>query len=366
MPLVIVTGSSGLVGSQAARTFSEKGYDVVGIDNGMRGYFFGSDGDNSWASNRNNNQLKNFRHEAVDIREQNAVNRIFQKYNSDINCVVHTAAQPSHDWAAREPITDFSVNAVGTLNLLEAARQHCPKASFLFTSTNKVYGDASNRLPFVELATRYELPKGHELHEGISETFDIDQSLHSLFGASKLSADILAQEYGRYFGMKTAIFRAGCITGSDHSGAELHGFLNYLVKCALSGKHYTIFGYKGKQVRDNIHAADLAEAFWHTADKPTSGEVFNIGGGRHCNCSVLEAIELIESYTGKKVSYSISEVARTGDHQWWLSDCSKFQNMYPNWNYTYSASDLVREIADGVEDRLTNKSGSAESRLELA
>jgi CDP-paratose 2-epimerase len=364
MSVALVTGSSGLVGSETARLFAARGFSIVGIDNGMRRYFFGADGNNDWSLLRNQVEIPGYHHESVDIRDYDGLSKIFQKYGNSIACVVHTAAQPSHDWAAQEPLTDFSVNAFGTLNLLELTRLFCADAAFVCTSTNKVYGDMPNGLPLVELETRYELPDGMGWHTGIDESMSIDQCLHSLFGASKLASDVLVQEYGRYFGLKTAVFRAGCITGSAHSGAKLHGFLNYLVKCALSGTPYVIYGYGGKQVRDNIHALDLAEAFWHYVQAPRQGEVYNIGGGRYCNTSVIEAIQLIEKITGQLIDYSLSDEARIGDHKWWISDFGKFASHYPGWKLTYTIADLIEEIAEGLQIRLTR--GRAKSRRPTA
>ena len=278
---------------------------------------------------------------------------------TDIALVVHTAAQPSHDWAAREPLTDFSVNANGTLNLLENTRQHTPDAVFIFTSTNKVYGDAPNRLPLKELDQRWEIDRTHAYFaHGIPETFSIDQSLHSLFGASKVAADVLVQEYGRYFTMKTACFRGGCLTGPGHSGTELHGFLAYLMKCAVTGKHYTVFGYKGKQVRDNIHSYDLVNAFWHVFQAPRVGEVYNIGGGRHANCSMLEAIAVCEKLTGRPMQWSYTDTNRTGDHIWWISDIRRFQEHYPGWRLTYDIESILREIQTGVTERELSAAGA--------
>ena len=257
---------------------------------------------------------------------------------------MHTAAQPSHDWAARDPQTDFTVNANGTLNLLEAARHFCPETPFIFTSTNKVYGDTPNRLPLRELAMRWEIEPGHEYEPGISETMSIDQTKHSLFGASKVAADVLVQEYGRYFGMPTACFRGGCLTGPAHAGTELHGFLSYLMKCTVSGRPYRVFGYKGKQVRDNIHSFDLVEAFAAFVRAPRAAEVYNIGGSRHCNCSMLEAIELCEEISGRKLSWEYVEDNRIGDHIWWISDVRKFQEHYPEWNFRYGLREILEEI----------------------
>src|SRR5437016_2222084 len=321
MSVAIVTGSSGLVGSETVKLLHEKGLDIVGIDNNMREYFFGEDGSIEWNTTLLKKSLKNFSHVPVDIRDQEGIERIFKQRGRDISLIVHAASQPSHDWAAKEPFTDFTVNANGTLVLLEATRRYCPEAVFIFTSTNKVYGDKPNELPLVEHETRWEVDESHAYFEhGIDETMTIDQSKHSLFGVSKVAADVLTQEYGRYFGIKTGTFRGGCLTGPAHSGAELHGFLAYLVKCAITAKPYTIYGYKGKQVRDNIHSYDLVTAFWNFFQKPIAGEVYNMGGSRHSNCSMLEAIAYTEELTGKRLNYTMSGDARSGDHIWWISD----------------------------------------------
>lgn len=353
MGLAIVTGSSGLIGSETVKFLHGKGMHVVGIDNNMRKYFFGEDGSVDWNTQALKSSLKNFTHLDADIRDFDVMKKIFEDYKSDLKLVVHTAAQPSHDWAAREPFTDFSVNAVGTLNLLECLRQVAPEAVFIFTSTNKVYGDTPNVLPLVETERRWEIDSKHKYFaKGIDESMSIDQSKHSLFGVSKAAADLLVQEYGVNLGLKTVCFRGGCLTGPAHSGAELHGFLAYLVKCAVSGRPYTIFGYKGKQVRDNIHSSDLVSAFWHYFEKPKSGAVYNIGGSRHSNCSVLEAADMIEEISGLKLNYTVSDQARTGDHIWWISDVSKFQKDYPAWKFEYSIRDILREIINATKQRM--------------
>lgn len=346
MSIAIITGSSGLVGSETARFFHEKGLDVIGIDNNMRQYFFGDEGSTRWNTTLLKTSLKRFEPHDLDIRDQEAIDRLFSNYGKDVSIVVHTAAQPSHDWAAKEPMTDFSVNAAGTLILLEATRKHCPHAPFIFTSTNKVYGDTPNRLPLIEKETRWELENHPWAEHGIDETMSIDNSTHSVFGASKVSADIMVQEYGRYFSMNTVCFRGGCLTGPAHSGAALHGFLSYLVKCALSDRCYTILGYKGKQVRDNIHSYDLVSAFWHYFQNPRPGAVYNMGGSRHSNCSVLEAMTHIENCTGKPVKYTVSDNSRTGDHIWWISDVRKFRSHYPAWQYRYGIREIIEELAD--------------------
>lgn len=345
MASVVITGSAGLIGSESVRFFAHLGFNVVGIDNDMRSYFFGEAASTEW----NQNLLKEtigekYKHYSIDIRDREAVEGLFKDYSSDIALIIHTAAQPSHDWAASEPHTDFTVNANGTLVLLEAARLHCPNAVFIFTSTNKVYGDTPNYLPLQELDRRWEISSEHQYSDGIDETMSIDASKHSLFGASKVAADILVQEYGRYFDMKTASFRGGCLTGPAHSGAKLHGFLAYLMKCAISGDAYTIFGYKGKQVRDNIHSYDLVNAFYHFYQNPRCGEVYNIGGSRHSNCSMLEAIDMCEKLSGNKLNYTYSDQNRAGDHIWYISDVSKFKSHYPNWNYKYGIEDIFNDI----------------------
>jgi CDP-paratose 2-epimerase len=347
MSVAIVTGSAGLVGSEASSYFARLGMDVVGVDNDMRRRFFGKEASTRWNRERLEQSLGDrYQHEELDIRDEAAINALFAKYGSAVELVVHTAAQPSHDWAAREPKTDFSVNALGTLNLLEAVRLHAPDAVFIFTSTNKVYGDAPNRLPLVEHATRWEIDPDHTYADGIREDMTIDQSTHSLFGASKVAADVLVQEYGRYFGMFTACFRGGCLTGPSHSGTQLHGFLAYLMKCAVMKIPYTIFGYQGKQVRDNIHSADLIRAFHAFFEAPRSGAVYNMGGGRHSNCSLVEAIGLCEQIVGHEVTWEYSEQNRTGDHQWWISDLSRFRGDYPKWQVEYDVPEILREIYD--------------------
>jgi CDP-paratose 2-epimerase len=350
MTVAIVTGSAGLVGSETVRFLHDKGMDVVGIDNNLREYFFGPDASTLWQAEQLANSLPRYRHLDIDIRNQDAVFGLFQR---PISLVVHCAAQPSHDWAAREPLTDFTVNAHGTMILLEATRRFAPEAVFIFVSTNKVYGDTPNALPLVELETRWELDAKHRYAErGIDESMSIDQTKHSIFGASKVAADVMTQEYGRYFGLKTGVFRGGCLTGPAHSGAELHGFLAYLVKCAVMRRPYEIYGYKGKQVRDNIHSYDLVNAFWHFYERPRPGEAYNIGGSRHSNCSVLEAISKIETLSRRAIRYSITDRARSGDHIWWISDVSKFMSHYPQWKYSYSLDDTLAQMIEAATTRL--------------
>jgi CDP-paratose 2-epimerase len=344
MSVTIVTGAAGLIGSETSKRFHAEGMRVVGIDNNMRARFFGPDASTLNTRKTLEGSLKHYRHFEADIRDFTAIENIFKQFGRDISAVVHTAAQPSHDWAAREPHTDFSVNATGTLNMLEATRLHCPDAAFIFTSTNKVYGDTPNRLPLVQTEERWEIERGHGFWNGIDETMSIDQTKHSLFGASKVAADVLVQEYGRYFGMKTVCFRGGCLTGPGHAGTELHGFLAYLMKCTCLGKPYRVFGYHGKQVRDNIHSHDLVEAFWQFLRAPRSGEVYNLGGSRHSNCSMLEAIKLCQEISGKKLDWTYVEDNRIGDHIWWISDVRKFQSHYPAWKYRYNLRGILEEI----------------------
>jgi CDP-paratose 2-epimerase len=352
MSIAIVTGSAGLIGAEAVRQFAAKGLTVVGIDNDMRRTFFGADASTRWSRSRLERQVAGYRHVETDIRDEPALRRVFSFYGRDIAVVIHTAAQPSHDWAARDPLTDFTVNANGTLNLLMLTREFCPEAPFIFCSTNKVYGDTPNRLPLVERATRWELAPDHPYAEhGIDESMSIDASTHSLFGVSKASADLLVQEFGRYFGMKTACFRGGCLTGPGHSGAMLHGFLSYLVKCAVTGAPYRVLGYKGKQVRDNIHSADLVNAFWAFFRKPRSGEVYNMGGARHANCSMLEAIAMSEELTGRPMNWSYVDENRVGDHIWWISDVRRFQAHYPEWRLTYDIRSTLAEIHEAMRER---------------
>jgi CDP-paratose 2-epimerase len=344
MSIVIVTGAAGLIGSESVKRFAREGFKIVGIDNDLRQWFFGKEASTLGNRQKLINSIPNYEHHDFDIRDRTAVENLFKKFGNEIVLIIHTAAQPSHDWAARDPHADFSVNATGTLNLLEATRQFCPEAVFIFTSTNKVYGDTPNRLPLVELEKRWEIKPGHEYQPGISETMNIDQTKHSLFGASKVAADILAQEYGNYFGMKTGIFRGGCLTGPSHAGTELHGFLAYLMRCTVTGNPYRVFGYKGKQVRDNIHSHDLVEMFWQFFQKPRSGEVYNAGGSRHSNCSMLEAIDECERISGKKLKWSYVEDNRIGDHIWWVSDVRKFQAHYPDWKFRYGLKEILTEI----------------------
>ncbi|GAB4056529.1 NAD-dependent epimerase/dehydratase family protein [Catellatospora paridis] len=352
MSVALVTGSAGLIGSEAARHFAGLGMHVVGLDNDMRKYFFGEDGSTAWSLVNLTSKLgDSYTHYDVDIRDRDVLNKIFERYGRDISLVIHTAAQPSHDWAAKEPFTDFDVNAVGTLNVLEYTRQHCPDAAFIFCSTNKVYGDTPNRLPLVEQETRYEIDANHQFAGGITEDMTIDNSMHSIFGVSKVAADVAVQEYGRYFGMKTASFRGGTLTGPAHSAAELHGFLAYLMRCVMEGRTYNLFGYKGKMVRDAIHSHDVLTAFEAFFRNPRSGEVYNLGGGRFSNTSHLEAFAIAEKIAGREAKVNYVEQARMGDHQWYVSDMAKFQAHYPDWQMTYNVPAILNEIYEANVDK---------------
>lgn len=345
---VLITGSSGLIGSQAVKFFHEKGYNIVGIDNDMRAYFFGENASTKQSNDLMVEQYANFESFHVDIRNFEDLEKIFKTYASNIELIIHTAAQPSHDWAAKEPLTDFSVNATGTLNMLELTRLYAPKASFIFTSTNKVYGDRPNFLSGIkEENSRWECyDEKNELYS-INENMSIDQTKHSVFGASKVAADVMCQEYGRYFNMNVGVFRGGCLTGPNHAGTELHGFLSYLVKCIMNDNPYTIFGYKGKQVRDNIHAFDLVNMFWHFHQNPIPGAVYNAGGGRENSTSIIEAIKTINRLAGKNWDkYTLSEENRIGDHIWYISDLSKFKKDYPNWNITISLEETIAQMIE--------------------
>ncbi len=351
-PVAIVTGSGGLIGSEAVRYFAAHGFDVVGIDNDMRAYFFGPDASTARNTERLAAELDGaFRPLRLDIRDGEALSRTLAEHAPRVELIIHTAAQPSHDWAASEPHTDFTVNANGTLNLLEAARCHAPDATFVFTSTNKVYGDAPNRLPLVELDTRLELPEGHRWYGGIDLAMSIDLCTHSLFGVSKAAADLLVQEYGRYFDMPTVCFRGGCLTGPQHAGTQLHGFLSYLMKCTVTGKQYTVFGYDGKQVRDNIHACDVVRAFHAFHRDPRPAAVYNLGGGRESNVSMLEAIALCQGISGNELDCSYSSQARIGDHRWWISDLKSFKHDYPQWRLTTDVPAVLQEIYDHNVER---------------
>lgn len=347
MRTVLITGSGGLVGGASTSFFAGQADRIIGIDNDLRRVFFGQEASTRWHVDLLREQVPNYVHMDIDIRDRFALERLFAEHGSDIDLVIHAAAQPSHDKAAEIPFMDFEVNATGTLNMLEMTRQYCPEATFIFTSTNKVYGDTPNLLPLQELETRWEIAPDHPYHaHGIDEAMSIDQTKHSLFGASKVAADVMVQEYGRYFGMRTGIFRGGCLTGPGHSGTQLHGFLSYLMKCAMSRTPYTIFGYKGKQVRDNIHCDDLVLMFDAFRRAPRIAEVYNAGGGRYANCSMLEAIALCERITGNRMQITLSETNRIGDHIWYVSDLSKFRAHYPQWSPRYGIEETLVRIHD--------------------
>jgi CDP-paratose 2-epimerase len=348
---VLVTGSSGLIGSEAVEYFDHQGHKVIGVDNNMRREFFGPPGDTLWNLERLKNSTRRFKPVALDIRDRNGIGALFRESHFDL--IIHCAAQPSHDKAAAIALLDFEVNAMGTVNLLEAARQHCPEATFIFMSTNKVYGDAPNEKSLRETDTRYDYADPVDF-EGIDENCRIDRTMHSLFGASKVAADVYAQEYGRYFGMPVGIFRGGCLTGPSHSGVELHGFLSYLMKVALSGKPYTVFGYKGKQVRDNIHSFDVVRAFEEFARNPRAGEVYNLGGGRGNSVSMLEAISRIEAITKRKINWTYSEQARRGDHICYISDLAKLKSHYPNWALTRNLDSILQEMVNSEKEQNRN------------
>jgi CDP-paratose 2-epimerase len=350
--VAVITGSSGLIGSEAAIYFGAVGLDVVGIDNDMRSVFFGADASTNWNRRRLEDTLgKRYAHHDLDIRDRDAIVALFRRYGKAVELVIHAAAQPSHDWAAREPFVDFDINAVGTLNLLEAVRLHADQATFIFTSTNKVYGDRPNSLPLRELETRWEIDPDHTYWNGIREDMSIDDCLHSLFGASKVAADILVQEYGRYYGLRTASFRGGTLTGPNHSAAELHGFLAYVMRCVMTGTPYTVYGYKGKQVRDAIHSEDLIRAFHEFFKAPRVAEVYNIGGGRFSNASVIEAITLAQEIEGEELSWSYEEANRIGDHIWWIGDNGRFESHFPGWSLEYDVRHILEEIRDANRDR---------------
>ena len=363
LPIAIVTGSGGLIGSQAVKFLHDKGFQVIGIDNDMRSYFFGKDSSTIPNNDALIKDYKNYSSINADIRDFPIMSQLFEHHGNNIEIIIHTAAQPSHDWAANEPLTDFSINATGTINLLECTRLNCPKATFIFTSTNKVYGDTPNFLTLVETDTRYEYLDGGFNLGSVDESMSIDQCKHSVFGASKVAADIMCQEYARYWDMNIGIFRGGCLTGPDHAGAELHGFLSYLIKCIVNEKPYTVFGYKGKQVRDNIHSWDLVNMFWQFHKNPRPGEVYNAGGGRNNSTSILEAIETVNEMLTSIGhlnydwdNYTISELARSGDHQWYISDLSKFKSHYPEWDITISLRETIKQIVDAELKKIHDRS----------
>lgn len=355
MSVVIITGSAGLVGSEASRHFAQLGLDVVGVDNDMRGWFFGQEASTDWQREELQRALgRHYAHVDADVRDRDAIDHVFRRHGSSIALVIHAAAQPSHDKAGLCPADDFATNAIGTLHLLEATRLHAPDAAFIFTSTNKVYGSHPNELPLVEYPTRWDIAPDHPYADGVREDMPIDQTLHSLFGASKVAADVLVQEYGRYYGLTTVCFRAGCLTGPNHSGTQLHGFLAYLIKCAITDRPYVIFGYGGRQVRDNLHSADLVDAFDQFFRAPRPGEVYNIGGGRFSNCSILEAIAICERLTGRPFRWSYNPTNRRGDHRWWISGLAKFRAHYPGWTIRYDVPRICQEIVEiGAERWLT-------------
>ena len=349
MSTVIITGSSGLVGSEAVNFFSKKGFDVIGIDNNLRKFFFGKDGSTLWLKNKHLKTNKKFKNFSIDIRNFNNLEKIFKKYSKNIALIIHCAAQPSHDYGKSYPKIDFSVNATGTLNLLELTKKYCPDAAFIFMSTNKVYGDNPNKLRIVEKKTRWEIKKNEKYYKGIDEQFSIDDCTHSFFGVSKPYADLIVQEYGKNVGLKTVCFRAGCITGPNHSGAKLHGFLSYLVKASINKKRYSLIGYKGKQVRDNIHSNDLVNCFWEFYKKPKKGEIYNIGGGRYSNCSVIEALNLVEEMTNISIKRDYIKKPRIGDHIWYISNLRKFKKDYPNWKQKYNTKKILEEIIENFK-----------------
>jgi CDP-paratose 2-epimerase len=351
MSAVLVTGSAGLIGSEAAQFYCGRGHLVIGIDNDMRSRFFGPEASTRWKRDLLVRDYPQYSHYDADIRDRQEIERIFREYGREIDLVIHAAAQPSHDWAARDPHVDFGVNATGTLTLLEATREFCPDAVFIFASTNKVYGDRPNELPLVEEDTRWEIDPSHQYADGIDESMSIDMTRHSLFGASKVAADVLVQEYGRYFGMKTACFRGGCLTGPNHSGAQLHGFLSYLMRCVMENIPYTVFGYKGKQVRDNIHSHDYVAAVDHFYRAPRSGEVYNMGGGRFCSCSVREAISLCEEIAGRRLNWRYADENRVGDHIWWITDTRKFSEHFPAWTPRYDLRATLEQMLEQYAGR---------------
>ena len=363
MRTAIVTGSGGLIGSESVRHFVEAGFDVVGLENDMRARFFGREASTRQVSEQLVERYEGFRWLDIDIRDADAVDRVFRDRASTIDLVIHTAAQPSHDWAAADPHTDFTVNANGTLNLLESTRRHAPNATFVFTSTNKVYGDLPNQLPLVEEETRLSLPEGHRYHRGIDTTMSIDRSMHSLFGVSKTAADLMVQEYGRYFGIPTACFRCGCLTGPSHAGAKLHGFLSYLMRCTVTGEPYTVLGYGGKQVRDNLHSAALVKAFSSFHRTPRAAAVYNMGGGRASNCSMLEAITMCEGIAKRRLDWRLADEPRMGDHRWWISALDEFTSDYPEWTVEYDVAAVLEEIFEHNVERWTADSSPSRSQV---
>ncbi len=344
MKIALITGSCGLVGSEASIFFAKKGFKIIGIDNNARKFFFGKDGDITWIKSKLKKEVSRYNHLNIDIRNYNSLEKIFKKYKKKINVIIHCAAQPSHDWAKNKAFIDFEINAKATLNLLELTKIYCPESPFIFMSTNKVYGDNPNFLPLVEKSTRWEISSKHKYKSGIDESMSLDNCTHSFFGTSKTYADLIVQEYGKNVGLKTVCFRAGCITGPNHSGAKLHGFLSYLVKSSLQNKVYSLIGYKGKQVRDNIHSEDLVSCFWEFYKKPRKGEVYNAGGGRFSNCSIIEALNLVEQISSIKIKKKIFKQNRVGDHIWYVSNMKKFRSHYPKWKQKYSTKKIINEL----------------------
>jgi CDP-paratose 2-epimerase len=356
----LITGSGGLIGAESVRHFAEAGYDVVGIDNDLRARFFGPSGSTRPANDRLLATYPDYRLWDVDIRDEDAVDTAFANATG-VELIVHAAAQPSHDWSAANPRVDFAINAVGTMNLLEAARRHSPDATFIFASTNKVYGDRPNRLPVVELHQRFDLPDDHPFFEGVDTSMSVDRSLHSPFGASKVAADLMVQEYGRYFDMPTGCFRCGCLTGPSHAGVELHGFLSYLMRCTVTGERYTVLGYGGKQVRDNLHSGDVVAAFAAFHEAPRKAAVYNLGGGRKSNCSMLEAIAACSRISGSELDWQLRDDARKGDHRWWISDVGPFRRDYPAWDVRHDVEGILREIHDQNAERWLTSRGPRSS-----
>jgi CDP-paratose 2-epimerase len=346
MSIALITGSCGLVGSESVDFFSNKGFEIIGIDNNLRQHFFGKDASVIWQKKKLTKTYKKYKHFNTDIRNYNGLKKIFKKFKKNIKIIIHCAAQPSHDYGKNFPVTDFNVNATGTLNLLELTKIYCPNANFIFMSTNKVYGDNPNKLNIIEKSKRWELKKNNKYYKGIDENFSIDDCTHSFFGVSKTYADLIVQEYGKNIGLKTVCFRSGCITGPNHSGAKLHGFLSYLVKLSLNKKKYSIIGYKGKQVRDNIHSYDLVNCFWEFYKKPRKGAIYNIGGGRYSNCSIIEALEMVEKLSNIKIKKEYINKNRVGDHIWYISDLRKFKKDYPNWKQKYNTKKIIEELID--------------------
>ncbi len=348
MSLIIVTGSSGLIGSESVDFFSDKGFDIIGIDNNLRKFFFGEDGSTNWIRKNLQKRNKNFKHITLDIRNYNGLEKVFKKYKKEISLIIHCAAQPSHDYGKKFPFLDFNVNATGTLNLLELTKKYSPNSPFIFMSTNKVYGDSPNNLNIFEQKKRWELRKNDKNYKGIDENFSIDNSTHSFFGVSKTYADLIVQEYGKNIGLKTVCFRGGCITGPNHSGAKLHGFLSYLVKTCLNKRKYNLIGYKGKQVRDNLHSYDLVRCFWEFYKKPRYGEVYNMGGGRFSNCSIIEALDLVENLCNIQIKRKVQKIPRIGDHIWYVSNLSKFKKHYPKWKQKYNTQRIIEELISNI------------------